>query len=113
MLTPSLTQHCGAVQAAENASYHITQTAAEQQAATLPVTEVPIPSQTDTAMDVDVDVRHKRKAEESPPAESSKKARIGEFITGNGHGHPYTDIETQRSKATPIEEVYTCVILTY
>ena len=62
------------------------QVAAEQQAATVSVSDVPvpIPSGSGTSMDVDVPVngegRSKRKADESLPAESSKKARIGRFI---------------------------------
>jgi hypothetical protein len=60
------------------------QVAAEQQAATVPINNVPIPSEAEVAMDVDAAVngegRGKRKAEESPPPESSKKARIGEPI---------------------------------
>jgi hypothetical protein len=54
---------------------------AEQQATTMPVKDAPIASGSGTAMDVDTVVngegRSKRKAEESPPAESSKKPRIG------------------------------------
>jgi len=60
------------------------QVVTEQQAATVPVKDAPIPSEAETSMDVDVrangDGRGKRKAEESPSAETSKKARIGELI---------------------------------
>ncbi|KIM89071.1 hypothetical protein PILCRDRAFT_812968 [Piloderma croceum F 1598] len=65
---------------AEKAAYQTMQVAAEQQAATVPVKDAPIPSEADTSMVVDVrangDGRGKRKAEESPSAETSKKARI-------------------------------------
>ena len=61
------------------------QVAAEHQAATVSVRDVPVPSEVETAMDVDPAVssggKGKRKAEESSPAESSKKARIGELIS--------------------------------
>jgi hypothetical protein len=60
------------------------QVVAEQQAATVPVKDAPIPNEAETSMDVDVrangDGRGKRKAEEFPSAETSKKARIGELI---------------------------------
>jgi hypothetical protein len=60
------------------------QIAAEQEAS-VPIGEAPIPGEAGLAMDVDVDVqvngegRGKRKADGSPPAESSKKPRIGEL----------------------------------
>jgi hypothetical protein len=59
--------------------------AAEEQASAAPFNDVPVPSTSVTTMDVDVPVsgegRTKRKADESPPAEGSKKAKIGEFTT--------------------------------
>jgi len=85
------------------------QVTAEQQATTVPVRDVHIPSEAETAMDVDVQAngerKVKRKAEDSPPAESSKKARIGELIV-NIDNH-FANLRVHRTKPTPIEKVCT------
>jgi hypothetical protein len=87
------------------------QVAAEQQGATVSVTDVPVPSEVGTAMDVDPAVssggKGKRKAEEPPPAESSKKARIGEHIllASGFFGHQFANFKVYRANTAHIEEV--------
>lgn len=83
------------LQEAQKAAYEAMQVAAEQQAAGVPVQDAPIPQASSApaekdAMEVeaealiaDVITSTKRKAEDDGPAESSKKARVGELFEGD------------------------------
>ncbi|KDQ62555.1 hypothetical protein JAAARDRAFT_121734 [Jaapia argillacea MUCL 33604] len=88
---------------AEKASYQVVQMAVDQPAASVPVQDAVQPEKSgevETSMEVDqpqdVGAGKKRKAEESPAPEGSKKVKIGEISYTN----PYSFLSSDREHCT-------------